>query len=95
MRGLAVDAHGVVFVAATGCRSVIKITPEGRVEVVLKAESPWSPTGVALTREAVFVLEYNVVNDAAHEYVPRVRKMAGDGTVTTLVTFPTKHEPDR
>src|SRR6266702_4609907 len=28
LRGLAVDAHGVVYVAATGCRCVIKIMPD-------------------------------------------------------------------
>jgi len=50
LRGLAVVENGVVYVASTGCRSVIKITPPGRVETAMKAESPWSPTGVALAR---------------------------------------------
>jgi hypothetical protein len=44
LRGLAVDPHGTVYAAATGCRCVVRVTPDGRVEVVLKAERPWSPT---------------------------------------------------
>src|ERR1043166_1593306 len=87
LRGLAADAHGVVFVAATGCRCVIKITPDGHVETVLKAEAPWSPTGVALKGGDIFVLEYSVINDETHNYLPRVRKLAHDGKITTLATF--------
>lgn len=90
LRGLAVDAHGVVYVAATGCRCVIKILPAGHVETVLKAEAPWSPTGIALKGGDIFVLEYNVINDAAHDYLPRVRKLGHDGKVTTLTTFTSK-----
>jgi hypothetical protein len=87
LRGLAVDANGVFYVAATACRCVVKITREGRVETVLSAEAPWSPTGVALARGEVFALEYNVIDDAAHNYVPRIRKLTSDGEVKTLVTF--------
>src|SRR5256885_11517465 len=46
LRGLAVDARGTVFAAATGCRAVVKITPDGQASVVMRAETPWSPTGV-------------------------------------------------
>src|SRR5262249_7034893 len=87
LRGLAVDENGVVYVAATGCRSVIKIIPAGRVETAMKAESPWSPTGVALARGELFVLEYNVIDDDAHNYVPRIRKLTQDGKINTLATF--------
>src|SRR5437667_2126266 len=57
LRGLAVDEHRVVYVAATGCRCVIKITSAGHVETVLRAEAPWLPTGVALKGSDLFVLE--------------------------------------
>src|SRR5262245_11450526 len=36
LRGLVVDARGVVYVAATGCRCVITITPDATVATVLK-----------------------------------------------------------
>jgi sugar lactone lactonase YvrE len=90
LRGLAVDANGVVYVAATGCRCIIKIMPDGHVETVIKAEAPWSPTGVALKGGDVFVLEYTVINDEAHDYLPRVRKLGHEGKVATLATFAPK-----
>ncbi|MDB6055928.1 MAG: hypothetical protein JWN25_3451 [Verrucomicrobiales bacterium] len=87
LRGLAVDEQGVVYVAATGCRCVIKIAQDGRVERVLKAESPWSPTGVALKGGDIFVLEYRIIKEETHNYLPRVRKVGHEGNVTTLATF--------
>jgi hypothetical protein len=87
LRGLAVDPGGAVYVAATGCRRVVKITPNGHLETVLKAEAPWSPTGVALRGGEVFVLEYDVIDDQAHKYVPRIRRLGRDGKVAVLKTF--------
>jgi len=87
LRGLAVDARGAVYVAATGCRCVIKIMPDGHEEMVLRAEAPWSPTGVALKSGDIFVLEYTVINEQAHDYLPRVRKLEKGGKVTILTTF--------
>ncbi len=88
LRGLAVDSRGAVFAAATGCRRVVKISPEGKVASALKAEPPWSPTGVALHGDAVYVLEYSNANSDKHEeWQPRVRKLGPDGKVTTLATL--------
>ena len=88
LRGLAVDSRGTVYVAATGCRCVLKITTDGRVATHLKAERPWSPCGVALHGEDLYVLEHLNANSEAHEdWPPRVRKMTRDGKVTTVVTF--------
>jgi len=90
LRGLAVDKRGTVFVAATGCRAVVKISSDGKVSVVIRAEAPWSPTGVAVNGNNVYVLEYEHPNSAQKvDWVPRVRKLAGDGKVTTLVKLPT------
>ncbi|SPE52877.1 hypothetical protein SBV1_1600014 [Verrucomicrobia bacterium] len=87
LRGLAVDEHGNVFAAGTACHSVVKITPEGKVEIVLKAERPWSPTGVAVHGRDVYVLEYTHATEARVKgWLPRVRKLERDGRVTTLVT---------
>jgi sugar lactone lactonase YvrE len=88
LRGLAIDARGIVYVAATGCRCVLKITPDAKVATVLKAESPWAPCGVALHGDDIYVLEHINPNSEAHEdWPPRVRKVERDGKVTTLVTF--------
>jgi hypothetical protein len=76
----------VVYAAATGCHRVVKVTPDGRVSTVLKAERPWSPTGVAVRGDDVYVLEYPNSTERA-DWLPRVRKLDRDGSVTTRVTI--------
>jgi len=86
LRGLAVDARGTVYAAATGCRCVIKVSHQGQVSTVLKAESPWAPCGVAAQGQDLYVLEHINANSEAHEdWPPRVRKLGPDGKVTVLV----------
>jgi hypothetical protein len=95
LRGLAVDRRGTVYTAATGCRSVLKITSNGEVTTILKAERPWSPTGVAVFDEDVYVLEYTNANGARSEgWLPRVRKLGRDGKVTVLASI-SKEEQER
>src|SRR5262245_53547603 len=85
LRGLAVAADGSLFVAASGCGAVIKITPRGHIETVLRAVSPWSPTAVAISPNGVFVLEYlHTVEENRPAWLPRVRKLSPNGTVTTM-----------
>jgi hypothetical protein len=89
-RGLAVDSMGVVYVAATGSRSVIKITPQGVVTTVLQESNPWTPTGIAVFHGEIYVLEWHDVAPSLEEvreaWIPRIRKIEKDGKVTTLVT---------
>jgi hypothetical protein len=74
-----------MYGAVTGCRCVVKITSDGKMETILKAERPWAPTGVALHDGAVYVLEYTNANDGPDKgWVPRVRKLDQDRKVTTL-----------
>lgn len=88
LRGLAVDSRGMVYVAATGCGCVIRVTPGGKVTTVLKAERPWAPSGVAVHKDEVYVLEHINPNSETHEdWPPRVRKLGRDGKVTTLATI--------
>jgi hypothetical protein len=88
LRGLAVASDGAVYAAATSCHCIIKITPDGKVETVLKAARPWSPTGVAIHGRHVYVLEYTNANGPATEgWRPRVRVLGPDGAVKTLVTI--------
>lgn len=44
LRGVAVDARGVVYAAATGCRSVVRITPGGKRFHRASAFSPLAAT---------------------------------------------------
>jgi hypothetical protein len=80
LRGLAVDSSGTVFVAASGCGSVLKVTPNGQVSTVLQLDGPWSPTAVAVFRGEIYVLEYlhTAVEDRL-QWLPRVRKISPDG----------------
>jgi hypothetical protein len=87
LRGLTVDADGTVYAAVTGCRCLVKVTADGKVKTILKAERPWSPTGVAVRNGTVYVLEYRQLPDLpgkTEEWQPRVRKLTSDGKVTTL-----------
>ena len=88
LRGLAVTEEGTVYAAVNGCRCVVKITPKGKVETVLKSERPWSPTGVAVGGKHVFVLEYSNT-DKANGWAPRIRKLGADGEVAILATIST------
>lgn len=87
-RGLDVDAEGSVYVAATGCRALLKITPDKKVTTVLRSSSPWSPTGVAVFGSEVYVLEYfHTPGDNRREWLPRIRKVASDGRVVTVAAI--------
>jgi hypothetical protein len=87
-RGLAVDSQGTIYVAASGCRAVLKITPDKKLSTVLRASSPWSPTGVDVFGGDVYVLEYtHSVGDDRREWVPRIRRVTPDGNVATIVTI--------
>jgi hypothetical protein len=89
-RGLAVDPTGNMYVAATGTRSVLKITPAGKVSTLLEAPSPWSPTGVTVFHGEIYVLEWKDAAPSETEvrkaWVPRVRKIGVDGKITVLAT---------
>src|SRR5262245_56377524 len=67
LRGLAVEEDGTVFAAGVGCHAVVKISPNGKVETILKGERPWSPTGVAVHHGDVYVLEYTNANGGPNE----------------------------
>jgi len=87
-RGICVDHLGNVYVAATGCRSVLKITAGKIAATLLRSPSPWSPTGVAAFGDDIFVLEYlHTANDNRREWLPRVRKISATGEVVTVATI--------
>lgn len=80
LRGLDIDARGTVYVAASGCGSVLKITPDRKVTTLLQLRSPWSPTAVALSGSDLYVLEYlHTAAENRREWLPRVRKISPDG----------------
>ncbi len=87
LRGLAVDEVGTIYVAATGCGSVLEITSAGRLTILFELPDPWSPTGIALFGKDVYVLEFlHRDSDDRSEMLPRVRKIAPDGTSIIIAT---------
>jgi Fibronectin type III domain/SMP-30/Gluconolactonase/LRE-like region len=87
LRGVEVDAKGVMYVAASGDGRVLKITPEGKVTTLLQSQSPWSPTSVALYGNDVYVLEFlHTTRDERSDWYPRISKIAADETKTILAT---------
>ena len=87
LRGLAVDPHGVMYVADTGDARVLKITPQGKITTLVQTQSPWAPTAVALFGSDVYVIEFlHTASDVRREWLPRVRKISADGTSKIIVT---------
>ena len=91
LRGIAVDSSGAVYVAATSCHCLLKITSDGKVRSILKVERPWTPTGVAIHNGDIYILEYTNANGPSTEgWFPRVRKIGKDGKITTLANLSSK-----
>jgi hypothetical protein len=87
LRGLSVDANGTIFVAATGCGSVLKVTSAGAVSTVFQGDGEWSPTGIALSGTDVYVVEFlGAGSDDRPSMVPRVRRIAANGTSAVIAT---------
>lgn len=87
LRGLAVDAAGVVYAAASACGNVLKIAPASRVSIMHQLEGPWSPTSVAISGRDFYVLEYlHTPGEDRRSWLPRVRKISPDGTSTIVAT---------
>ena len=87
LRGLAVDPHGIMYVADNGDARVLKITPDGKITTLIQTQSPWSPTAVALFGSDVYVLEFlHTAEDNRRAWLPRVRKITADGKSTIIVT---------
>ena len=86
LTGLTVDTGGSVFVADAGNRRLLRITSEGKVDVVLRSEPPYFPNGVVATTSGdVFVLEvgFTLPNISSG---PRIRKLSPDGSSVVVAT---------
>lgn len=55
--GLAVAADGTVYAADYGGRRVLRVAPSGEARTLYRGGRYWSPTGVAVAGEDVYVLE--------------------------------------
>ncbi len=88
LRGIAVDADGVMYVADSGDARVLKITRSGNITSLFETESPWSPTAVAISGSDVYALEFlHTVRDVRRDWLPRVRKIGANGKSTIIATI--------
>ena len=85
LTGLTVARNGIIYVADSENRRLLKVTPEGKTEVILRTEPPFFPNGVAAAGNDLYVLEvgFTLPNISSG---PRVRKISGDGKQTILAT---------
>ncbi len=87
LRGLDVDAAGTIFVAASGCGSVLKVAPDGKITTVFQLQAPWSPTAVVKVGSDLDVLEYlHVATDDRRLWMPRLRRISADGKTAIVAT---------
>ena len=88
LRGLAVSDGGVTYVCDTGDARLLRMASDNTIGTVLQTQSPWSPTAVALYRGDLYVLEFlHTTRDVRRDWLPRVRKIASDGTSHLVVTI--------
>ncbi len=88
LRGLDVAADGTVFVAASGCGALLRISPPGHVTPILRTIAPWSPTAVVVAGNDLYVLEYlHTAADNRREWLPRIRKISSNGKVSVLAAI--------
>lgn len=92
LRGLAADSHGTIYVAASGCGSVLKVNARGQVTILHQLQSPWTPTAVALFEKDVYVLEYlqtaaSMEPEDRRAWLPRVRRITADGHSSIIASI--------
>jgi len=92
LRGLAADSHGTIYVAASGCGSVLKISARGQVTTLHQLLSPWTPTAVAVFGSDIYVLEYlqtaaSMEPEDRRAWLPRVRKITADGRTSIIASI--------
>ena len=67
--------------------SGIVVDSQGDVSVALRSSDTWLPTGVVAAGDDLYALEFRYIEvERAEDWLPRVRKVSPDGTVTTLAT---------
>lgn len=77
--GLWTDGGGNVYAALYGSREVLRVSPDGRKEVVATSRLPWSPTGGLVAGNGdLWILECSYTNAV------RVRRIARDGRITVF-----------
>jgi sugar lactone lactonase YvrE len=96
LMGLAASSSGHVYVADYGQRRVLQLMPDGHTRTVVATGMIWSPTGITLVGDDLFLLEHLrmplvVLGNLEIGAYARVRKVSPDGTVVTVATVWGRH----
>ncbi|MDQ3748514.1 MAG: SMP-30/gluconolactonase/LRE family protein [Acidobacteriota bacterium] len=91
LMGLAVFPSGSVYVADYSQRRVLQLMPDGNTRTILETGLFWSPTGVTLVGEDLYLLEHLrmplvILGDIGIGAYTRVRKISPDGTAVRIAT---------
>jgi len=91
LMGLAVSPNGSVHVADYSQRRVFELMPDGNTRTILETGLFWSPTGITIVGEELYVLEHLrmplvILGDIGIGAYARVRKISPDGTVERIAT---------
>jgi sugar lactone lactonase YvrE len=77
--GVFSDSGGNVYAAVYGSREIVKVSRDGRAQVVATSRLPWSPTGGLVAGNGdLWIVECSYTNAI------RVRRIARDGKVTVF-----------
>ena len=90
LMGLAVSPSGIVYVADYSQRRVLQLMPDGSSQTVLETGLLWSPTGITILGEDLYVLEHLrmplvIFGDLGIGAYARVRKISA-GRVDRVAT---------
>jgi hypothetical protein len=80
-----VSADGTAYLAYTGNRRLLTVSPKAHVSEAYHAPAPWSPHGVTGHDGHLYILETAFVEGVGHS-PPRVTRLSTDGTTEVLVT---------
>jgi sugar lactone lactonase YvrE len=91
LMGLAVSSRGSVYTADYSQRRIFELAPDGNTRNILETGWFWSPTGVMLVGEDLYVLEHLrmplvILGDLGVGPYARVRKISSDGRVEKIAT---------
>ena len=91
LMGLEISPNGSVYVADYSQRRLVELIPDGNVRTVLETGWVWSPTGVTVVGNDLYVLEHLrmplvLLGDVGIGPYARVRKISSDRTVEGIAT---------
>jgi DNA-binding beta-propeller fold protein YncE len=91
LMGLAVSPSGSLYVADYSQRRVLQLMPDGNTRTISETGLFWSPTGITIVGEDLYVLEHLrmplvILGDIGIGPYARVRKTSPDGAVVSIAT---------